>query len=127
MREHQIAGHVRQALNRGLQDVPPAASRRLEAARHMALSRQKLSQTELQMASPGRSRSTAVGSGHPYLRNLLSALALLAGMWIAFYWHSEHYVNEVGDVDSALLSGDLPPEAFLDHDLFEWLRDSPDE
>ena len=44
-------------------------------------------------------------------------------MWISFYWHSVQYVNEIDAVDSALLSDDLPPEAFLDEDFFSWLTD----
>ena len=43
------------------------------------------------------------------------------------YWHSHQYVTEIGDVDSALLADELPPEAFLDNDFFEWLKDSPEE
>ena len=48
-------------------------------------------------------------------------------MWIAFYWHSVQYVTELEEVDSALLSDDLPPEAFLDNDFFEWLKDDSSE
>ena len=128
MREERYAGRIRQALNQGLQDVPPATTRRLEAARHLALSRQKkTAETQLVLAGAGRGHSISFGHDHPYLRNLLSVIALLVGMWIAFYWHSHQYVTELGDVDSALLSDDLPPEAYLDKDFFEWLKASPEE
>jgi hypothetical protein len=45
-----------------------------------------------------------------------------------FLLDSVQYITELEEVDSALLSDDLPPEAFLDNDLFEWLQDdsSPD-
>ena len=127
MREEQYASRIRKALNQGLQDISPASSRRLEAARHLALSRQKKPQAQLAMAGAGRGHGFTFGHDHPYLRNLLSVIALLIGMWIAFYWHSHQYVSEIGDVDSALLSDDLPPEAFLDKDFFEWLKDSLEE
>ena len=127
MREEQYAGRIRKALNQGLQDISPASSRRLEAARHLALSRQKKPQAQLAMAGAGRGHGFTFGHDHPYLRNLLSVIALLIVMWIAFYWHSHQYVSEIGDVDSALLSDDLPPEAFLDKDFFEWLKDSLEE
>jgi hypothetical protein len=29
-------------------------------------------------------------------------------MWISFYWHSVQYVTEIEEVDSALLTDDLP-------------------
>ena len=128
MNEQRYAYRVRQALNHGLQDLPPAATRRLEAARHLALSRQKQAVSSLVLA--GSSNHPAHWAGHhiPYLRQVLAVVALLLGMWISFYWHSVQYVTEIEEVDSALLSDDLPPEAFLDNDFFEWLKDdSPEE
>ncbi|HMW77126.1 MAG TPA: DUF3619 family protein [Rhodocyclaceae bacterium] len=128
MKSEQFARRVGLALNQGLQEIPPAASRRLEAARHQALERQKLSQAQLALSTgAGAGWTLRFGSSHRYLRNILSISALLLGMWIAFYWHSHQYVTEIGDVDSALLADELPPEAFLDNDFFEWLKDSPEE
>lgn len=125
MTEQRYAGRIRQALNHGLQDVSPAASRRLEAARHLALSRQKQTARELVVATTGhRAHGVSMGGDHPYLRHALSVIALLVGMWIAFYWHSTQYIHDLEEVDSALLSDDLPPEAFLDSDFAEWLKDS---
>ena len=63
----------------------------------------------------------------PYLKQVLAIIALLTGMWIAFYWQSTQYVSELEEVDSALLSDDLPPDAFLDNDFFEWLKDDSSE
>jgi len=47
----------------------------------------------------------------------------LLGMWISFYMDSVKYVTAIEEVDSALLADDLPPEAFMDNDFFEWLKD----
>jgi hypothetical protein len=122
MNEERYAYRVRQALNHGLKDIPPSASRRLEAARHLALAKQKQANPLVALAGNG---AHALGSGSPprYLRQILSVVALLLGMWLSFYWHSVQYVTELQDVDSALLADDLPPEAFLDNDFFEWLKD----
>ena len=62
-----------------------------------------------------------------HLRHILAVLALLLGMWISFYIDSINYVTQVEEVDSALLSDDLPPEAFLDKDFFQWLKDDTSE
>ncbi len=124
MSEERYASRVRQALNHGLKDIPPASARRLEAARHLALSRQK--QTAPQMVLAGNRSSNShfrFTSDNRYLRQILAILALLLGMWISFYMDSNNYVSELEEVDSALLSDDLPPEAFLDNDFFEWLKD----
>ena len=126
MKEERYASRVRQALNHGLNDIPPAASRRLEAARHLALSRQKQAAPEMVLAHSG-SRSLSSQSHLPYLKQLMAIAALLMGMWISFYWQSTQYVSALEEVDSALLADDLPPEAFMDNDFFEWLKDDSTE
>jgi hypothetical protein len=129
MNEERYGYRLRQALNHGLLDISPAASRRLEAARHMALSRQKQTSPALASATYGQHNTLRLsGPGqHPYLRQALAIMALLLGMWISFYWHSQQYVSEVETIDSALLADDLPFEAFLDKDFLEWLKDDSAE
>ena len=126
MNEERYAYRIRQTLNLGLKDIPPAASRRLEAARHLALARQK--QAEPQSVTAGAGILSFRTSPYiPYIKQILAVAALLLGMWISFYWHSIQYVTELEAVDSALLSDDLPPDAFLDNDFFEWLKDDSSE
>lgn len=127
MNEERYAYRVRQALNYGLQDISPAVSRRLDAARQLALSKQKQTAPQLIAAGIGNFGFKA-DTDLPYIKQALAIFALLLGMWISFYWHSTQYVSALEEVDSALLSDDLPPEAFLDNDFFEWLKDdSPEE
>lgn len=125
MNEDRFAYRIRQALNHGLQDIPPPAGRRLAAARQLALSRQKQVVPQLHLA--GGHGTLHWGAEIPYVKQILCTLALLVGMWLAFYWQSHQYVTELEAVDSALLADDLPPEAFLDSDFFEWLKDSSEE
>lgn len=127
MNEERYGNRIRQALNHGIKDISPAAARRLEAARHQALARQKQTAPELVVAGNSRG-SFHFGLGMPYAKQILAIMALLLGMWISFYLDSVQYISQLEEVDSALLSDDLPPEAFMDNDLFEWLQDdsSPD-
>lgn len=127
MKEERFGYRVRQVLNHGLNNIPPTAERRLEAARHLALSRQKVAATQWQLATQGASLSPRFGHHIPYFKQILAVCALLLGMWISFYWHSSTYVAELEDVDSAVLSDDIPPEAFMDNDFFEWLKDNSSE
>ena len=128
MNEERYAYRVRQALNHGLKDIPQSTGRRLEAARHLALARQKQPVGELVIAGSGALSLPKAGHHLPYLKQALAIVALLIGMWISFYWHSLEYVSQIEEVDSALLTDDLPPEAFLDNEFFEWLLDdSPEE
>lgn len=126
MNEERYAYRIRQTLNHGLKDIPPAATRRLEAARHQALARQKQPAPQMVLAGVD-APSFSPGRYAPYFKQFLAALALLLGMWISFYWHSEQYINELEQVDSALLTDELPPDAFLDNDFFEWLKDDSSE
>lgn len=126
MNEERYASRVRQVLNHGLDDIPPAAARRLEAARHLALSRQKQTAPELVLAEVGsRMGRQLLHSGIEFakIKPFLAIVALLVGMWLSFYWHSVQYVSEIEAVDVALLADDLPPEAFLDQEFIEWLKD----
>lgn len=126
MNEDRQASRIRQALNHGLKDISPAASRRLEAARHLALARQKQAKPELALAGNTGFHVFRFGAEHPLLRQVLAIVALLLGMWISFYWHSTQYITELEEVDSALLADDIPPEAFLDDDFLEWLKKDDD-
>ncbi|MCL2524142.1 MAG: DUF3619 family protein [Betaproteobacteria bacterium] len=127
MNEQRAASRIRQTLNHGLNDMPPAAKRRLEAARHLALARQKQEAPQQMLAAAGaRMRWPALANAGIDLarfRPILATIALLAGMWLSFYWHSVQYVNEIKALDMALLADDLPPEAFLDPEFLEWLQD----
>lgn len=123
MNEERYASRVRQALNHGLKDIPPASARRLEAARHLAVSRQRQAVPQLALAGDHGRRHFHFMSDNRHLRQILAVLALLFGMWISFYLDSVKYISAIEEVDSALLSDDLPPEAFLDNDFFKWLKD----
>ena len=125
--EDRYGNRIRQALNHSVNDLPHSTTRRLEAARHLALQKQKQPQTVLAVA--GTAGAFIKGhADHPLMKQGLAIFALLFGMWIAFYLNSVQYVNEIEEIDSALLSDDIPPEAFMDKDFFEWLKDdSPEE
>ena len=128
MNEERYASRIRQVLNHGLKDISPASAKRLEASRHLALSRQKAPVHEVSLATGGHGFHLPTSFHEArWLRPLLAAIALLLGMWISFYLDANRYVSEIEEIDSALLADDLPIEAFLDKDVFQWLKDdSPD-
>ncbi len=129
MTEEQTAFRIRQALNQELNDIPPTALRRMEAARHHALSRQKQSVQVVAFAGADIGQ-TNFSADHPTqhrLRHALAIAALLLGMAIAAYWQAIDYIEEIVDVDSALLTDDLPPEAFIDKGFSTWLLDDSSE
>lgn len=127
MNEERFASRIRQALDQGNEDISPAIARRLEAARSLALARQKQPAAELALAGHGIRLGQRLGRRLPHFRQFLAILALLLGMWLSLYWHSLRYHQEIEATDSALLTDDLPPDALLDDDLLEWLKDDTPE
>ncbi|WP_375211588.1 DUF3619 family protein [Aquabacterium sp.] len=56
------------------------------------------------------------------LASLLPVLALIAGLWGVHLYHAEEKVQAAADVDTALLTDDLPPDAYADPGFSEYLR-----
>jgi len=128
MTEDRFAYHICQGLNRSLDDISPGALRRLEAARHHALSHQRQEERQTALASAG-----AGEFGHSEwfvdgrFRQMMAIVLLLVGMAMAVYWQGHQYINDLEDIDSALLTDDIPPDAFLDKGFAAWLDDSSEE
>ncbi|MBS1196429.1 MAG: hypothetical protein H6R18_214 [Proteobacteria bacterium] len=125
MTEERFAYHICQGLNHSLDDISPGALRRLEAARHHALSRQR---QEVRQTAP----VLAGTAGHGDIKlsvdarfwQMMAILLLLVGMALAVYWQGHQYINDLEDIDSALLADDIPPDAFLDKGFAAWLDSS---
>lgn len=122
MNELHFAHRVRQHLNQGLQDLDDEKTARLRAAREKALSVQK---------QPAANPVLAV-AGHFFrfhlegtrTRHVLAALAVAAAAAFYAHWQADQLVSSLSDVDSALLSDDVPVEALLDKDFDQWLKSS---
>lgn len=112
---------IRKVLDRGMDDLAPEVLGRLHAARQKALERQKVAIGGLQFAS-----HFATFGLPAYARTLVAAFALLTGVILTYYWNSMEQAAENAEVDSALLSDELPPAAYLDKGFQTWLeRSSP--
>ena len=119
MNELHFAYKVRQQLNRGLHDLRPETLERLAAAREGALGAQRQTVTRPVLASAGTFFSFPVGNLH--IRQILAALALLLCTLYSLYWVADQRVQELGDIDSAILSDELPIGAFTDKGFAAWL------
>ena len=47
---------------------------------------------------------------------------LAAALYV--HWQGDKLIAELSDIDSALLSDDVPMEALVDKDFNEWLKNS---
>lgn len=56
------------------------------------------------------------------LATTLPVLALVAGLWLVHAYHAQEKMEATADIDTALLTDDLPPDAYADPGFEEFLR-----
>lgn len=120
MNELHFAYKVRQHLNRGLRELRPETTKRLATARQRAVANHKQSVRLSVLASVG-------GFAQHYfdglrIKQVLTAFILLLCLVFTAYWIADQRVTELGAIDSALLSDDLPINAFTDKGFDAWLK-----
>ncbi len=126
----QFSRRLTARLSEGTQNLPYDISERLRAARMQALSQRKrpvlVHQTAPSVTQLGSSAALGWGSeGGNWWRSLISAvpvLALVAGLVVIQFSQDEYSTTEVAEVDSALLTDDLPPEAYADPGFAQFLK-----
>ncbi len=119
--EQRFANKISQALNQSTDKLGPDIQARLLAARQEALAHQKTRLTGLSLAGVGHFTSDVL---LPQTRKLVALIALAVGVVGTYYWNSFQQAAENEEIDSALLSDELPINAYLDHGFSAWLEHS---
>ena len=122
MNEHQqqqFGNRVRHILNSGA--LGGELERRLQAARELALSRQRAERAPaLAFADNILGRFGGWTTGLLYT---VLSLALIAGGAAGIYnWQLSQRIAELEEIDSQLLTDDLPIDAYLDRGFQNWLK-----
>jgi len=116
MNEMQFGHRIRQILNQGI-TVRPEVAARLEQARARALAAQRPE------PAPVLAWAGNAGSWGGLALRVLLPLALLVGSGAAIYtWQQNQRAAEVEEIDSLLLTDDLPIDAYLDRGFQNWLK-----
>ena len=131
-KELEFALQLRRVLDENAARIPPATTDRLAAARRAALARKKPEAVHAPAFTP-----VFVGAGAlagmpqpeaprrlPRLRKLALAwpvLALVIGIAGIAWWEDHQRTAELADIDAAMLSDDLPLNAYLDHGFNAYL------
>ncbi|MEI7531093.1 MAG: DUF3619 family protein [Betaproteobacteria bacterium] len=114
----QIGKIVAKTLENELKHISPKALSRLEGAREMALAKQKLSKTPLKSPSVSKaltkSPASFFNSKLSNLGSLLPMIVLILGIFLITQWQQTARLNDIADVDAALLSDEVPPDAYAD-------------
>jgi len=122
MNEHQFGNKVRQALNRGLLGISDKVERRLQQARETALSRQRAERAPA-LVWADNVLGRFGGAWTTVTVYAVLSLALLAGGATGIYtWQQNQRIAELEEIDSQLLTDDLPIDAYLDRGFQNWLK-----
>jgi hypothetical protein len=119
MNEQQFGKKVRQILNSG--PLGTQVERRLQAAREAALSRQRPERSPA-LAWADNVRGRFGGWTALALYAVLSLAVLVAGAAGIYNWQQNQRIAELEEIDSQLLTDDLPIDAYLDRGFQNWLK-----
>ena len=129
--QDEFGERVAARLEAGARTLPADVSARLRSIRMQALSRRKVANVRARTASAvfGSGRSAVMtmgnGSGPGFWGRMASAIpliALVAGLVTIHLVQAEDHLRELAEVDSDLLTDDLPPSAYTDPGFIEFLK-----
>ena len=126
--EDRFGLRVTARLSDAAEDLPYEISERLRAARMQALGKRKIAvaQTASTIAVSGGEATLTFGnehlSGWSRLAAAIPLLALVLGLIAINVIQNDNRANEIAEIDSALLTDDLPPAAYTDAGFAQFLK-----
>jgi Protein of unknown function (DUF3619) len=120
MNELQFASRIRHLLNQGTQ-LEPAIAQRLRAARASALARQRAERAGVLVWA-----DSVFGNGWSWgalsARVVLPVVMLGVAAFGIYRWQENQRLAEVVEIDTQLLTDDLPIDAYLDRGFQNYLK-----
>ena len=124
--EHELAKKLVQHLDQGVDRLGPDVRQRLLTARKSALSKYREQPAPvLGLAWAGQAAARITEPGFYDARNLIAVAALVLALVGVGYWQINAPGNDVDDIDTNLLTDELPVSAYLDKGFDSWLKRSP--
>lgn len=124
MNEKQFGFRIKQSLNRGA-NLDEETLGRLKAARLLALEKYQAATPEFAYAA-GKGGEIPDDRRSASLRILLPLLVLALGLFASNHWYQMQLQEEIIEIDTEVLTGDLPIDAYLDKGFDAWLKRSSD-
>lgn len=124
----RFALRVAARLSERAEELEPDLGERLRVAREQALERARAARrAEAAPAHVGMSGGAAVlGGGSPRwwmkLAAVVPAVALIAGLMLIQQAETDAQISTAAEIDAALLTDDLPPNAYSDAGFAEFLK-----
>lgn len=125
-RELEFAYKVRRALDEKVSTLPDSTIERLSAARKLAIARKK-PETALHVRARQGRLAGASGTGtmgnrfnNPFgwlvrVGIAVPLIVLIVGSFGIYQYENDRRINELAELDAAVLSDELPLTAYLDH------------
>lgn len=123
----KLVHQVRRALDQQLDTLPASTLDRLAAARAQAMARKKPHAAMLAQAAPAQALGAKLGSvlaGMGGGRWAIAAplLALVLGFGALFQYQQQRHISHLADIDAAVLTDELPLNAYLDPGFSAYLE-----
>jgi len=120
----QFGRTVARRLASGSDEIDYAVGERLRAARVRALAARKQEMRAPIVIAGGGAATLAFGERSWFNRiaSIVPIVVLAAGLVLIHTTQSERRVNELAEVDAALLTDDLPPAAYADPGFVQYLK-----
>ncbi len=115
-------------LNEGAQVLPKNIKERLYAARMKAISVKKAEKAFVQKSVlAGITGNWSFGSNGRWdsVGWMAPLVVLVFGLIAIAQWQDDSRINDIAEVDAALLSDDVPPDAYADSGFMAFLKNGP--
>ena len=132
-KDQDFAKKITTYLDKGTADLKPGTAYRLQLARQEAMARladpQRIAGLRLAGAHANGGSGTAGGDRSVWASGRLwVGIALIAAAGFGFQqWQAYQQLNDIEETDAAILSSDLPIDAYVDRGFQNWLKRVSDE
>ena len=114
-------------LDQGLSELSPKAKLRLEKSRELAISKKKPEKafawaSRMKLAGQGGSSSNSQGKWLRGASLIAPMIALTIGLLAISQWQQDARIDDIAEVDTALLSDEVPPDAYADNGFWVFLK-----
>ena len=125
MNEPETAKRITAHLDRGAAELKAGSAFKLQRARQLALSRLTEPQHAPELALAEAGGGTLGERRFPgAARVWIGVLLLVAGIFGYQYWQAAQQARDIEETDAAILTSELPIEAYLDRGFEAWLKHS---